>query len=293
MQFRLGFVTFISIICYCSCQPKPEKIVLVDPEETVLQEINDSILSLAADTSINLIQGTAATGDTWESWENALFACFKDKTFRKKIVYLGPSNLKYLGTILSKDKTLTRRELTYIVPPTELSKFITVGTPVDNCDLTKIKDMSLNFFLSAAINQMSDSLGTAITKYDSVKVTGGKWQIDEIRTDDLIDYLNENATNPKIAGYKKSLLDKNNVVITKVVKITGFSAEVYTNKALSTAVKAELDPSKVLNIANPDSANNQLSFKLNLSSNSKSVVKVSSTGQFYIFGSVLKGTKLD
>ncbi|OMP80046.1 hypothetical protein BW716_06015 [[Flexibacter] sp. ATCC 35208] len=266
---------------------------MVDPEETVLQEINDSILSLAADTSINLIQGTAATGDTWESWENALFACFKDKTFRKKIVYLGPSNLKYLGTILSKDKTLTRRELTYIVPPTELSKFITVGTPVDNCDLTKIKDMSLNFFLSAAINQMSDSLGTAITKYDSVKVTGGKWQIDEIRTDDLIDYLNENATNPKIAGYKKSLLDKNNVVITKVVKITGFSAEVYTNKALSTAVKAELDPSKVLNIANPDSANNQLSFKLNLSSNSKSVVKVSSTGQFYIFGSVLKGTKLD
>jgi len=192
------------ILLFSSCNH--EKVKLDDPTQDELSEINDTIVNMAAtNTGVNLLQGSAAKGDTWESWENAFFSCFKDETFKKSVVYLGPSNLKYLGTIISKDKSETKRELTAIIPPQDLSQFITKGTPVKTCDLTKVKNLSINFFISAAFQQMTDSLGLALTKYDSIKITGGEWQIDEIRTDDFIDYINSHLNDKKIESYKKSL----------------------------------------------------------------------------------------
>jgi hypothetical protein len=284
------FISILFSTLLLSC--KGEEAGLENPTEDELAELNNAVIEISADTTTNLIQGSAAKGDTWESWENAFFSCFRDETFRKNKVYLGPSNLKYLGTILSKDKNSTRTDLISIVPPAELATFIIRGGPVSNCDLTKVKDFSINFFLDAALPQMTDSLGAAVTKYDSVKVTAGQWQIDEIKIDDFLNYLNQNSNNPKIASYKNSLLNKKNFVITKLVKVNGFKADVYTNKSFSAGVQAELQASKILNIATPDSANNQLSTKLTLTSNKKGIVNVSSSGEFYIFGMVQKGKKL-
>jgi len=83
------------------------------------------------------------------------------------------------------------------------------------------------------------------------------------------------------------------MVITKVVKVNGFKADVYTSRSFGVGAKADLDPAKAFDIVKPDSANNQLSFKLNLSSRKTGVVNVSSTGQFYIFAEVKVGKKLE
>jgi len=286
-------VIFTGLIFSCKGKPKNEKITIEDPSETEIEALNDSILTLAVDTNIHLIQGSAAKGESWESWDDAFSACFKNAAFKKNKIYLGPSNLKYLGTILSKDKQSTRRELVTIVPSADFSQFATRGGRVNECDLTKIKNFSINFFLAAALPQMTDSLAAAVTKYDSVIVTAGEWQIDELKTDDFFDYIDQHLDNPKIAAYKKSLLEKNNLIITKVVKVNGFSAEIYNSKGFSTDASAELKGvGKTLDIATPDSANSQLSFKLNLKSSKKGIVNVSSTGQFYIFAMVQKAKKL-
>ena len=271
---------------------KDDKVGMADPSEDELTALNEAVLELSSDSTQNAIQGTAAKGETWESWDNAFNSCFQDQTFKKNKVYLGPSNLKYIGTILSKDKSITRRDLKSVAPIADLDQFIIRGVPVANCDFTKVKDLSIGLIISAAYSQMNADLNTAVSKYDSVKVVGGQWQVDELRSEDFLDYLNAHSDNPKVAAYKKSLLDKKNFIITKVVKVTGFRADIYSNRNLSVGLQAELQTAKVIPVATPDSTNHNLNTSLSFSSSKRGVVSVSSNGQFYIYGMVQKGKEL-
>jgi hypothetical protein len=278
-------IIFLSLfISSCS-----ETASLEDPNEVELAKLNELILNSALDTTTNIIQGTAASSDTWKSWDDAYFSCFRDQTFKKNRIYLGPSNTKYLGVILSKDKSTARRNLQSIIPPSDFTTFIIQGAPVNTCDLTKIKDVSLDLMLSATFAQMDDSLKSAINNYDSIKIVGGEWQVDELVIDDFLDYINSSSDN-KVKAYKKSLLESNNYLLTKVVKVSGFAAEIYSTRNFGVGVSAQLQQGKTLDIVSPGVTN--AAFKLNLGIKSDKVVKVSSSGQFYIYGVIQKGKKL-
>lgn len=279
------------IVIVTSCKQEKIKIKLDDPNEQELDSINEVVLT--RDTSISLMPTPGAKGETWEAWEGIFESCFKNKTFRKNKVYLGPSNFKYLGTILSRDKNTTRRELAAYIPLSEFAKFTSVGQPVNNCDLSSVKDFSLDVMLGATISQMSDSMRLVLKNFDSTRITGGQWQIDELRVDDFLDYINE-SEDPKIQKYKKSLLENGNVLLTKVIKVNGFSAEVFSAKEIKGGVAASLTTGQTFNVVTGDSTNNNNDFKvkLDLSKSKKNVVNVSSSGQFYIFGMAQKGTKL-
>jgi hypothetical protein len=291
MEPKKIFSTFILVLITAlllSCES--EKASLEDLAENDIAQLNDEILEASIDSlDTNLIQGTAAIADTWDSWDEAYISCFKDQTFRKNKIYLGPSNTKYLGVILSKDKVTTRRTLQSILPAAQFDKLIIKGAPVNTCDLTKVKNISLDIMLSAAFQQMDDSLKTSINRYDSIKIVGGEWQIDELIVDDFLDLVN-GSTDPALKAYRKSMLENKNYVITKVVKVTGFAAEIYSTKKFGVDVSATLEQGKVLDVVAPDAVN--AAFKLTLSKQSDKVVKVSSSGQFYIYGVVLKGKKL-
>lgn len=260
------------------------------PDEALVSSINEE--QMQEDSSRNLIQSTAARGETWQSWEDAFKSCFKNETF-KDAVYLGPSSNKYLGTILSKNKSMTRTDLVNFVSIGEFKNFADEGKTVNTCDLTKIKDFSFNFFFGAVTAQMNDSLSTAITKYDSTKITGGQWRIDELRTSDFINFIND-SDDKKFKQYRKTLVSDGNVVITKVIKVNGFTGEIYTSKDISAGVAAELQKGKELDISTSDttSATPNFKLKLTLDNTKKNTVKVSSTGEFYIFAMVRKGKKV-
>lgn len=293
----LVLLSVTSLFVYTSCkngqqnQQENFKVKLEDASEEDLDEVNEIVLT--KDTSSPLLPTTGARGETWQSWEEIFNSCFKNETFRKNKVYLGPSNPKYLGTILSKDKNSTKRELTSIVPLSEFSKFSNVGQPVGNCDLSTVKDFSLDVLLGASVSNMSDSLKMVLRNFDSTKITGGKWQIDELRIDDFLDYINE-SKDPKIINYKKSLLEKKNLLITKVIKVSGFKAEIYSSKEIKGSVAASLSQEVPLPVITPDSTNNNNNFsvKLGLNRSKKNTVTISSEGQFYIFGMAQRGAKL-
>lgn len=274
----LFFLLFLT-----SCEPKLES--LSDKE---VDDWNEAILS-SRDSSLFFIESTGARGDLWNAWDEAFFSCFQNQTFKKRDrIYLGPSNPRYLGTILSKNLSSTKTELQYIIPPQDYIKFATLGVPVTTCDLKKVKNISLDILLEAAFAKMEDSLRITVSRYKNITLTGGEWQHDYLRTTEFINYLTR-ATDDDVKLYRESLASKKNVVLTDVIKINGFSAEIEVVDTLKGGLKVALEGGVKVPV---NTATGTGSIDFGISKTSSKIVKVSSSNEFYIYGKAQKSKNL-
>lgn len=280
-----------------------------------LSEVGNDSLNVVKDQLYNMNNASTggpfavsgATNSQKNTWMAMLSGCYESGNFNKKFInndllYFGPSSNMYLGTIIDKrvvnNSFDVKTELKYLIPKSDFLQFSTEGESVDNCDLTKIRDVgfSLDAVLSGIISQgVDDSIGVKINKYDSLKVTSGKWQIDYIRESDFIRYLQKNQKNEDIKYYCDLVFNKKLRIVTKVLKVTGFQADAYYKGGVNATVGASLNSPVTVNLVqNTEDATKDKGFtaKVTFKKKSENEVHISTTNSFYVFGMIRQGKQL-
>jgi len=250
-----------------------------------MQEYGDS-------TQPNLVSRTGGKGLQWKAWEQWFKSCPQNKTFQKDIVYLGAASSKSVGYILSSNYKLNRWDFFKVNTDTsQYSKFLDRGVAVDQCDFSKISGFSFDMIASGNfLKSVSADLGLLVQNSKSITITAGTWRIESIDAGPFMVYVNT-SKDPWIIAYKEALLNDDNIVLTKVLKISGFEAEIEAKDSIGIGLKSTLQNGYNVNVIPKDSSR-KIGFNLKFQTISDKKVKVSSTGEFSLFGQASKGTDL-
>jgi len=278
-------ITFILLLVSCKEKTSENQELVADFE---LEEISES----EAD-SMNLALFQNRTGDLYDStaivqptgarrgaserqWRFLLKDVFQSYTFRNP-VYLGNSNRKGIGTILDNKQEI-ERILSQIVPDTTYRRFLTEANP-GSLQAFQSKDFNFNLMVDANALGIDAGVVSAITRADSSRLLGGSWEIYDLIWGNLRDEINKKS-NPELIKYANDLNKSKNKIISKVIKITGFRSEIYTNSDINTELKAKIDSASGT-INNTDA---KVNFKV---LNNKTIL-AESTGHFFVYGVLSK-----
>jgi hypothetical protein len=283
--------TFILIGCK-SCEKKVEVVEAIDSDNQVAS-LNNTFLS----DPVGPYNQVAGVPSLWESFESFFKNCVKNSNFPEKslfgkyrLLYLGPSNPRYLGTVYSHNGVVPKTELTKWLTPDQLNQFISPGNEVPGCDITEIKDKFLSLVLGKVPVVGTDTtLKFVLENKDTIVNSVGSWAIDGINTAEFIKFLDENSSDKNIAFYRNVMTDKNNVVAFQVVKVTGFGADIHLAKDLKVSMDLNIPVLKAKNASGKDST----FCAFNFHKTSDRVIHVESSGQFYAFALVMKGKKVN
>lgn len=299
-------IPLLATVLLFSCKQKTD-FQFSDVASDTLTLVKDRLHEMNSDTTGGAFAIAGAVNSQKDIWLAMLTGCYEGGNFDKKLInnnllYLGPSSNMYLGTIIDKrfvnNSFDVKTELKYLIQKSDFSKFATEGESVDNCDLTKIKDVqfSLDAVLSGVIAQgVNDSIGAKITSYDSLKAVSGKWQIDYIRESDFIKYLKTHQDNPDIKYYSDLVFNKKLRIITKVVKVTGFQADAYYKGGIDASVQAALASPVTVSVAKTDEEvqkDKEFAAKVTFSKKSSTEIHITTKNSFYIFGMIRQGKDL-
>lgn len=292
-----------SLLLSCNNQPsdkdkneeQKDKFLFEDTPNDDLGSINQKILS--PDTTQNGIITTAAKGSLWTAFTKTFKDCWKDETFKKNIVYMGPSNSKYLGAILSKDKQTTWKSLEKVFNGNydEIKKFCQPGSDApNNCDKDELISNYFNILLDGSYGSTLDgNLKLTIEDRKHIKMLTGKWRVDEIILGDFNSYM-DTTTNPAVIDYKKYLTSGSNYLLTKILVIENFSAEIESKRKIDAGLEAKLNTGINTEVKGQgaDSSNAKLNIGFTRTSDGK--IKVSATGKSFVIGMLqkVKNTKL-
>lgn len=238
------------------------------------------------------ISQPAAKGLQWKAWEQWFKNCPQNNTFRDDIIYLGASSSKGLGYILSKDKSLNKWDFLKISKDTTLHKtFFDRGVDVPQCDLSQMKDFSFDMVADGNfLKSVNGELAAFIANARSISIKAGTWRIESMDTGPFLAFINS-SNDPVIMQYKEALLNKKNVVLTKVLKVTGFEAEIESKDTMNIGLKAKLENGLNVNVI-PVDTSRKIGFGLNFKRAANNKLVVSSTGEFSLFAQASKGRKL-
>ncbi|SKC97572.1 hypothetical protein SAMN05660461_0950 [Chitinophaga ginsengisegetis] len=274
----------ISLV-YSSCKPKPTELVFKSPRQSLVDSVNAAI---SDSTSPGDISQPGSKGAQWRAWIKWFKNCPKNATFKSDIVYLGPSNSRDLGYILSKNKKYDRWDFYKVGDTAKFSDFIHFDRDVQQCDVRKISDFSFDMLIDANLWQtVNAELGGLIKNAKDVKINAGTWHIESLETGPFSMYLST-AENKNIPFYRKSMLDDGNVIITKVLKMSGFDISIASKDSISAGLKATLDNGFNVNVVPTDSSR-KIGFSLNFKRVAKDTLRVVSTGQVVLFAQISKG----
>lgn len=251
-----------------------------------LGEINNIALN-NIDTTDSRFETTAAKGDLWLGFINAFRSCWQDETFKSNIVYLGPSNAKYLGTVLSKDKATTWATLESVgIDSNDLKKFINVGVDApQNCSSDKFLKNYFKVLLAGNYgNTIDGNLSVAIQNANEFRMLTGKWRVDDINFLIFNNFL-DTCKKESVILYKKNL-ERNKLLLTKVLVLTDFSAEVQPSRSLDASLGVKLD--STINATTSLNAGVDLSFKRV----SGGKILVNGKGTSYVIGMLQKVKKI-
>lgn len=266
-----------------------DKYAFEDTPEDDLGSINQNILS--PDTTENGIVTTSAKGSLWTAFTKTLKDCWEDATFKKNLVYLGPSNSKYLGAIFSKNKQSTWKTTEKVFKGNygELEKFCQPGNDApDKCNKDELIGNYFNILLDGNYGGTLDgNLKLALEDRKNIKMLTGKWRVDEIILGDFNSYM-DTTTNPAVIDYKKYLTANSNYLLTKILVIENFSAEVETNKKIDAGLEAKLNTGINTEIKGQGADSSNVKLDIGFKRTADGKIQVSATGKSYAIGMLQK-----
>jgi hypothetical protein len=285
LYYAASIVFFTSII-FSSCQNY--KIALETPSQELLDSISLIAMNEVGDAQSD-ISHPAAKGLQWKAWEAWFKNCPENETFRKDIVYLGIASSKGLGYIMSKDKSLDRRDFYKVSKDTSLHKtFFNRGVSVKQCDLSKMSNFSFDMMVDGnVLKTVNAKLGALVENAKKITVKSGSWRIESIETGPFMDFIND-SKDPLIIRYRVDLLNKANIILTKVLKVSGFEAEIESRDSIDAGLEATLENGFDVKVIPIDSTN-RIGFNLNFKKGANRTINVSSSGEISLFGQASKG----
>ena len=289
-QFNL--VTLIAT-CLCfsflSCKDKVEFTAISD---RLVDSLSISSTNEIGDTIPKSISQPAAKGLQWKAWEKWFKNCPKNETFKKNIVYLGAASSKGLGYIMSNDRSINRWDFLKVSKDTDAHKlFFDRGVEVTQCDMSQMNDFTFDMLIDGnVLKSVNADLGAFIQNARNVNIKAGKWRIESIETGPFIQYL-QSSTDPNIQNYYKSLFENKNIVLTKILKISGFEVEIEGQDSINANLNANLENGFKVNVIPQDSTKN-IEFNLEFKKTASNKIKVVSTGECSLFAQASKARKL-
>lgn len=281
-------IYFLLLVMLFSCSSKKVEVVEPADADKDIATLNSNFLK---DSSKNF-KPAAGAPSVWQSFELFFKSCVASSSFPEKslfskyrLLYLGPSNPSYLGTVFSKDGVQPKTELTRWLSQEELNKFIVKGVQVPSCDIESIKET----FISIALGNLTDpTLKFVLENKDSIRNSVGSWSIDYILTSDFIKYLNDSSSNDNVRYYRDVMTSGNNVVAFKVVKVKGFKADITSKRDITIDVDLNIP---IMSIKT-NLGNDSVVCSLKLKKTNNRTVSISSDGDFNAFALVMKGRKI-
>ncbi|WJS96806.1 hypothetical protein NYQ10_10200 [Flavobacterium johnsoniae] len=288
-SFYTSLTVFLVFLILMSCNN--DKLVLSDPSASLI----DSLSMIAANEHDSVqvdISIPAAKGSQWRALESWFKNCAQNETFKKDIVYLGHSSDKRLGYILSKDISIDRADFYKVCTDEDvINTFYNPGKPVTKCDLSKEGNFSFSAIVDFnAVQNANADLKVLLSRSKNIQIKSGKWRIESFDSDAFLDFINS-SDDPKIKAYKKSLNNKNNVVLVKILKVYEFSAEVEIKDSIDIGLKAKLDNGIDVNLVGKESKN-QIGFDLHFKKTGKNKISITSQGEVALFAQAATVKKL-
>ena len=223
-------------------------------------------------------------------WGKVMKHCMQSLLLKKKEAdYLGPSNSLGLGTVTDENLDVTYRVVDEnIFTKEELSKIIRLGKPT-SCQYEISSNVDVEAMMNAKISVKSDDdlslgLGTAIKNRKKVSFNVESWQKDELIAGDLMDALKD-ETNPQKKAFKEDLLKEGRIIMTRLIRVKGFSADIELGNDISADLQAKLSSGAIANLGSADAT-------VKVSVINSKTIRLKSTDDFFIFGKFVKAEKL-
>ena len=223
-------------------------------------------------------------GETWKAWNNLRIQCVKSELI-KDPVYLGITNTIGLGAIMKKNFEVLEREMDiYAFADTEIHQIISKGRP-SSCQYIEIITMDFSVFTNSDIQGVNAELNSAIKSSKNFGISISGWQVDNLKTGVLADILN-GSNEPKKISYRNNLLKEDRLILSRVVRVLGFSADIHLSSDVSTSLKVSLQDGVLSTIGNSDAA-------LRFEYIDDKTIRVRSLGDFIVFGQFVKAREVE
>jgi len=286
-------IAFLGLAILFNACKQERKVQLTEPDQNMLDSLSMQAMVANGDTikQSNVIR-PAAKGLEWKAWENWFKSCPQNQTFKNNIVYLGTASTKDLGYILSKDVSIDKWDFFKIsTDPAVNNSFIDTGRSVEACNMTTMKDFSIDMLFGGKLfSSVNASLSGLLSNAKSITLKSGTWRVESIDAGPFMNFIN-NSKDATIGQYRDALLDKKNIVLTKVLKVSGFELEIVAKDSLAAGLNATLQNGFNVNVVAPDSTH-KIGFSLNFKKGAKNTINVSSKGEFSLFAQASKGKEL-
>ncbi|MDJ1470346.1 hypothetical protein [Xanthocytophaga flava] len=274
-------VTFCLLIMGC---PGPKKDDL-NFKEVTLAEIDTTEV-----TDTSLLAAKNVSGYAAKYWGRVMKHCMQSLLLKKKDAdYLGPSNTLGLGTITDENLDITYRLVDgNTFSDAELNKIIKLGAST-LCQFEISSDIDIEAIMNTKLSIKSDDdlslgLGTAIKNRRKVNFNVESWQKDELIAGELRDALADES-NPKKKAFKEDLLKEGRIIMTRLIRVKGFSADIELKNDIPAELKAKLSSEVIANLGNADAT-----VKVSVVNNK--TIRLKSTDDFFIYGKFVKAEKL-
>ena len=223
-------------------------------------------------------------GAVWKTWKKLHNECIQNDFF-KKPTYLGISSTVDLGSVYSKSGDILEWDFNKLFNDQDRKKVINSGQP-QPCTYTEQLKIDFEAFIASELPMtgIDGELSIAIKNQKDISVRIDNWQIDNIVKGELKSLL-DSSTDPKVAKFKKDLLEKKMIMVSQVARINGFSSVINLKREISASLEAKLKEGIVKNIGNTEA-------KIKYEYSSSKQIKVTSQGSFVVFVEFVKTKKI-
>jgi len=224
-------------------------------------------------------------GPTWKMWKDLHKGCMKNQ-WLKRSRYFGVANTLKLGTITDKKFKEVYNTLDDILTKDELDYVIDEGA-AQPCEYIRKVSFDLESELNMSISGQNQELGLFLESKKNTNVQINGWQQQNLITDRLIQVLEADSAkeNSNKQLYSKRLKEKNNRLLSTVVKINGFTSEIESIKKISPELKLKLDSGLVSGVIGNTGIDVSFTYVDSLT------IKTTTNTSFYVFGRYLKTKK--
>lgn len=277
---RLAFAVLLFVLFYSCGKRKDNNFAIESVNNTEIDSILEAI-STPQNIQMSSTIGILPDGTIKKMWQDIFKSCMENDQIKNPI-YFGISNNIDIGSILTLDKKDLIWDISKVFTLEERNKFITAGVP-QNCELNAQIDFNYNsvFRLNYDTTKLDLELSNFIHRYRNINITQAIWHIDKLNSGILLKMLENPDYDSDIFRFSEQIEEKNAYIITEVVKIDQFTAEISSYNNITDSLSIALNDGMLKNIP-WSNCNIMVSFV------DSATIKLQSMGSFIVMAQIRK-----
>lgn len=274
-------IVILIIAASCGTSPKYE----FEEVESVEQDWEWQIQARIDSSGLpDTVRRKLFKGQTWKEWRKTFKDCMQAQWI-KSPYYFGPTSTVSLGSITSRNKKQLIFTAESVFDKDEIKRMTNVGAP-GSCSVKRTIELDLETSLEGEIRDKgSANIRSALQNAKSTTTTIDGFQVDNLIEGILRQILNSAEPGSIKEAYRTELLEGKNVLLNRIIKVSGFTTEIELNNDIDADLDTEL-------ASNPEFQVGDAGLKVKFSKKNNTTILVKSLGDFVVFGKFVKGKKI-